>query len=545
MTRPLAMLRVLLLALMAAGAADARAQVPAPAAPAPPPVESPDAVQPPVLEPPPDSPPEPRVPPYWRRPVMRVGGDYMLEAGEEISEAFVLSGNATIAGRVYRDVVVSFGNARIADTAIIDGSLVIVGGSVSIAPGARVDRDFVVVGGAVDASPTFNPGGEHIVVGPEMLGGRIDALVPWVTRGLLWGRPIVPDLPWVWSVVGLFFLVYLALTLVFDRPVRACATTLSRKPLTALLVGLLVLLLAGPVLLLLTVSIIGIAVVPFLVCALLLAWILGKIGVVRWIGMCVLPEAEDGPPLQSRAHAARSFVIGFAVLTVAYMVPVFGVIMWAAVGVTGLGSAVLSFLAGYRKENPAPPPRVLIPRPPAASPVVPPPAPAVPSSAYQATTFEEKPMSEQTPLMNGPLAADAPSFAQVVPNDLLARPHAPFKDRLAAFVLDLIVVILVVELLDIGDGPRVALLLLLAYHVAFWTSKATTVGGIICQLRVVRVTGEPIRFVDALVRGLSAIFSLAAAGLGGLWILKDPDKQAWHDKIAGTYVVKVPRHYPL
>ena len=62
---------------------------------------------------------------------------------------------------------------------------------------------------------------------------------------------------------------------------------------------------------------------------------------------------------------------------------------------------------------------------------------------------------------------------------------------------------------------------------------------------MVRVDGAPLRFIDALVRGLSSIFSLAVLGLGALWILKDPERQAWHDKIAGTYVVKVPRNWPL
>ena len=88
-------------------------------------------------------------------------------------------------------------------------------------------------------------------------------------------------------------------------------------------------------------------------------------------------------------------------------------------------------------------------------------------------------------------------------------------------------------------------ILLLAYHIGFWVWKATTVGGIICQLRVVRVDGAPLTFADALVRGLSSIFSLVVAGLGCLWILRDPERQAWHDKIAGTYVVKVPRNWPL
>jgi uncharacterized RDD family membrane protein YckC len=71
------------------------------------------------------------------------------------------------------------------------------------------------------------------------------------------------------------------------------------------------------------------------------------------------------------------------------------------------------------------------------------------------------------------------------------------------------------------------------------------VGGIICQLRVVRVDGSRLTFADALVRALSSIFSLAVLALGVLWILRDPERQAWHDKIAGTFVVKVPRNYPL
>jgi uncharacterized RDD family membrane protein YckC len=44
---------------------------------------------------------------------------------------------------------------------------------------------------------------------------------------------------------------------------------------------------------------------------------------------------------------------------------------------------------------------------------------------------------------------------------------------------------------------------------------------------------------------LTAILSLVVLGLGALWILKDPERQAWHDKIAGTYVVKVPRSWPV
>jgi uncharacterized RDD family membrane protein YckC len=143
-------------------------------------------------------------------------------------------------------------------------------------------------------------------------------------------------------------------------------------------------------------------------------------------------------------------------------------------------------------------------------------------------------------------SAPFPPPVPVAPaSDLTAFPRAAFLDRLAAFVLDIILVLIAQQLFDLTRRDSAIFLLLLAYHIGFWTWKGTTVGGIICQLRVVRVDGAPLRFVDALVRGLSAIFSLAVLGIGALWILRDPERQAWHDKIAGTYVVRVPRNYPL
>jgi uncharacterized RDD family membrane protein YckC len=41
------------------------------------------------------------------------------------------------------------------------------------------------------------------------------------------------------------------------------------------------------------------------------------------------------------------------------------------------------------------------------------------------------------------------------------------------------------------------------------------------------------------------VFSIAALGLGCLWMLNDPERQTWHDKIAGTIVVKMPREMVL
>jgi uncharacterized RDD family membrane protein YckC len=458
--------------------------------------------------------------------LLRIGQDYTLGAGAAIGQVVVIAGAATIEGQVDGDVVVVFGRARLSSTGSINGSLIVVGGgSATIASGARIRGDLVVVGGRFDGPADFMPGGQHIVIGPAALGGSLEGLVPWISRGLFWGRPIVPDLGWIWGIVGVVFVVNLVISLVFHRPVRASAETLAARPLTAFVVGLLVLLLTGPVCMLLAISIIGIAVVPFVLCAILLAWILGKVGVAQWIGTSVVHQEST----DSRPQSIRSYAIGFALLCLAYMVPLLGFVAWTTVGVFGLGGATLAFIAAYRRENPAPAPRALTV--PVASPLAP-----------QFDAGASLPGSDAAGLSAAQAAAPP-----VYPTALngASFPHAAFRDRLAAFALDVILVVIAQQLLDLTKRDSAIFLLLLAYHIGFWTWKSTTVGGIICQLRVVRVDGARLGFADALVRGLSSIFSLAVVGLGALWILKDPERQAWHDKIAGTYVVKVPRNWPL
>jgi uncharacterized RDD family membrane protein YckC len=78
-----------------------------------------------------------------------------------------------------------------------------------------------------------------------------------------------------------------------------------------------------------------------------------------------------------------------------------------------------------------------------------------------------------------------------------------------------------------------------------WKLRGATIGGIVFDLQVVRQDGQPIDWVTAIVRALSCFLSLAPAGLGFIWIAFDGDKQAWHDKIAGTVVVRTSKRVSL
>jgi uncharacterized RDD family membrane protein YckC len=507
------------------------------------PAQTPPPATPPSTEPLVYDQPQPQEIPYWERErwgvaVLRIGQNYVQGPEDVNREVVTILGSADIAGRVNGDVRVFLGDARLAGTAVIEGSLVVIGGSAVAAPGAALRRDMVIVGGGFEGPQDFSPRGESVVIGARSLGGRFAAIVPWFTRGLLWGRPIVPGLAWIWAIVFVFFLIYFAMNVVLFESVGAIAQTLAAKPLTAFLVGLLVLLLVGPICVLLGVSIVGIAVIPFVLCALFIAAIIGRVAVTRSVGTTVLRQVPPDAP----ARSIVPFVAGFAALCIAYMIPLLGLVAWTMVGVFGLGASTLAFMAAYRRESP--PPKTPEPS-----------GPLFTTPAYAGAAGAEPMMlNDSGGAANGGADARAasPPGSAAVPSqpsasDLASFPRASLMDRLAAAFLDLILVVIMAQLLTAFDrnADDGFFFMLVAYHIGFLAWRGTTVGGIICQLRVVKVDGTPIRFVDALVRGLSAIFSAVVIGLGFFWITKDPERQAWHDRIAGTYVVKVPRNWPI
>ena len=499
------------------------------------------------------------------RPIIRLAQDYTLRAGDTVWDVQSAFGDVVIEGHVEQDVVVGMGSIRLGATAVVDGSVVVLGGSATIDENAVVRDDLVVVGGTLRAAPSFSPGGQHIVIGSPWMGETLQGLVPWITSGLLWGRLIVPGIDWVWAFVGVFFLIYLALNTVFERPVGGSADVLVKRPLSAFMTGLLVLLLTGPALAIIAASVIGLVVVPFIICAVVVAGLVGKAGVARAIGRSVMrSETPDG-----RLQATATFIIGFVLLTLAYMVPILGVLTWALTTVLGLGAATITFRSLLRRERPAaPPPQVPVP-PLAPSPGTPAPS-ATMASAMHEPGVAHSPAAATLGVSSGQFAS-APSVSSAasssampsdtasastfpgdaapvsaVYNDGLARyPRASFLDRLAAFALDCILVAIANAILDITRNDGFYFFLLLTYHIAFWAWRGTTLGGIICNLRVIRTHGAELRPPDAVVRGLASMFSIAALGIGCLWMLQDSERQMWHDKIAGTLVVKVPRDLVL
>jgi uncharacterized RDD family membrane protein YckC len=95
------------------------------------------------------------------------------------------------------------------------------------------------------------------------------------------------------------------------------------------------------------------------------------------------------------------------------------------------------------------------------------------------------------------------------------------------------------------DSGGMPLLWVAVYGAVMWALKGTTIGGSICGLHLVRLDGKPVDWGTAIMRALGCFLSLVVGGLGFIWIAFDKDQQAWHDKVAGTVVVRTPKGTPI
>lgn len=120
--------------------------------------------------------------------------------------------------------------------------------------------------------------------------------------------------------------------------------------------------------------------------------------------------------------------------------------------------------------------------------------------------------------------------------------YASFGRRLWAFVLSLLLDLLVLGALStVTGGADIAAPFAAWYaihHVGF-VVEGGTLGHRLAGLRVVRVDGERVGVVHAVMREIMRLFvSLPPLALGALWMLDHPQRRTWHDLVADTVVVR-------
>ncbi|HKU14640.1 MAG TPA: RDD family protein [Steroidobacteraceae bacterium] len=443
--------------------------------------------------------------------VIAIFGDAHVDG--EVEEAVVtIFGNAHVKGPVHGGVVSLFGNVYI-DGPVHEAAVAVLG-DLELGPNARLDGDIAVVGGKLTQEPGAVVRGHTEIMAGDFAG--LSGLRLWIEKCLFYARPLAfdPGLGWAWAVAFGFLLFYVVLALLFDRSVERCVETLETQPGQSAVASIMTVLLVPVLIVLLIISVIGIAILPFVGMGLVCAGLFGKAVALAALGRRVTRFTGIAP----FGHVAFATFVGGLIALALYVIPVVGLIAYKLLGIVGLGVVCYTILLSMRQRSASRAPRVDAPVAAAAAPIAP-----------AAAEVGSNPAQE-------PASAPASSAAPIAAT---AAPRAGFWIRMGALLIDIILVSVIVNFL--GSPDEFWLIAIAGYGALMWKLKSTTIGGLVCGIKVVRRDGAELNWDTAIVRALGCFLSLIAAGLGFLWIVFDDDRQAWHDKIAGTLVVRTPR----
>jgi uncharacterized RDD family membrane protein YckC len=140
--------------------------------------------------------------------------------------------------------------------------------------------------------------------------------------------------------------------------------------------------------------------------------------------------------------------------------------------------------------------------------------------------------------------------------------YAGFWVRLGAVLIDTVIIVIVITIpLSFIYGEQYWLsgtyirgfwdlilgwLVPIVATIWFWQRYMGTPGKMALKLKIVDArTGGKLKLGQAIGRYFAYIVSIVPFGLGFIWVGIDSKKQGWHDKLAGTVVIKTNEVVPV
>ncbi len=173
----------------------------------------------------------------------------------------------------------------------------------------------------------------------------------WIHHCLFYGRPLAlaPGLGWAWVLALGCLALYAAFALLFQDGLTRCVQTFETQPGQSVLAALIAMLLTPVLVVLLCITVIGIAAVPFVLLGLFCVALFGKAVMLAWLGRRVAGRHDAGP----MSHPVVAVLIGGALVLVLYLVPVLGFLVYKLLGVLGLGAVVYTVILAARAHQAA------------------------------------------------------------------------------------------------------------------------------------------------------------------------------------------------
>lgn len=245
--------------------------------------------------------------------IFKIGSDVTIEKGQKIHSVVTIGGQITVGGLVEKSVVAVGGSVVLTKTAVVKGNVVSLGGVIVIAKEAVV-------------------GGDLTEINSSNLYETLTTALSSEWEG--WS--------WIFAVISLsIFLVILVLALLIaallPKPVRIVSEAIHENTFKVILCGILGLVLIAPLALLLTISIVGIALIPLEVIVVVCSVLLGFIAVGRILGGKVLRLFKRPNP-----GIVRETFWGLLILWLIGWVPYIGWMVKAIAIVIGLGAVLIT-----------------------------------------------------------------------------------------------------------------------------------------------------------------------------------------------------------
>jgi len=128
---------------------------------------------------------------------------------------------------------------------------------------------------------------------------------------------------------------------------------------------------------------------------------------------------------------------------------------------------------------------------------------------------------------------------------VLEVPTPSLWRRAAAALIDLLMIALIISFVG---GPLMFIIgtnafgllcaaIVAAYYILSYSSSGQTIGKKWLRMRVVAIDGASLDWKRGTLRFVGSIAGAVPLMLGYLWAFWDKDRQAWHDKLAGTMVI--------
>jgi len=253
------------------------------------------------------------------RSIVRIGSDVTIEAGQKVRNVVVIGGQITISGGVDNNVVAVGGSVVLTKTAVVGGNILSLGGIIVSARDSQIGGIMT----EINSSNLFET--LTTALGSEWEG---------------WS--------WIFAIISLsIFLVILVLALLIvallPKPVRTVAEAISENTFKVTLCGLLGLVLIAPLALLLTISVVGIVLIPIEVIVVVCSVLLGFIAVGQLIGKKVLKLFKRRNP-----SMIRETFWGLIILWLIGWIPYIGWMVKAVAIVMGLGAVLITRFGTYQ-----------------------------------------------------------------------------------------------------------------------------------------------------------------------------------------------------